>query len=165
MRTFLAEFFDCREDDLRIFNEVDPSVIDVSEIADQMLHGRQHTLNDFICLLCNEVAWKLQRELNERRDEIEQELLENIEDEQRIGREEGCTEEQIKEQETLDVKYFHRDLELLRSDELQPVQKRWFCVNGVASYVCIQHLSFYQRNMPDVVSELEHAIPFQIFEY
>lgn len=171
MRTFLAEFFDCREDDLRILQDLDGFVLDFASIAEEVQFSHFINLNSIIYAVFEQVIEKLQEAFEDRRDSIMENLQDVIDDETKMLTDDGATPEEIaayrNDYPNNPLAEAWYDLDLLQSDQIHPAgqtEHHFYC-NGLDSNIGLSFLNFYRRNMADVLEELEKAMGFSFVDY
>lgn len=170
MKSFLAEFFDCGENDLYILDEFDGDVLDFADVVDLMRETDMHTLNDVIYSVFNQVIVQLQTALDDKRDEILEDLETFIDEEKQMLMDGGCSTEEIigYTADTDDpLGQACADLLLLQTDALHPCEAsdHSFYCNMSDSSISLAHLDWYRRNMSDVIDELEGAMQFSFVDY
>lgn len=171
MRTFLAELFDCREDDLRILQELDGSVLDFASIAEEVRLFHFCNLNNIIYAVFEQVIEKLQEAFEGRQDAIMENLQDVIDEETKTLFDDGATYEEIvayrNDYPNNPLAEAWYDLDLLTSNQIHPggQTEHHFHCNGLDSHIGLSFLDFYRRNMADVLEELEKAMGFSFIDY
>ena len=171
MKSFLAEFFDCGEDDLRILQELDGSVLDFASIAEEVRLFHFCNLNNIIYVVFEQVIEKLQEAFEDRRDSIMENLKDVIEEETNVLIDDGATPEEIaayrNDYPNNPLAEAWYDLDLLTSNQIHPggQTEHHFYFNCLDSNIGLSFLDFYRRNMADVLEELEKAMSFSFIDY
>ena len=171
MKSFLAEFFDCGEDDLRILQELDGSVLDFASIAEEVQFSHFFNLNSIIYAVFEQVIEKLQEAFENRQDAIMESLQDVIDEETKMLTDDGATYEEIvayrNDYPNNPLAEAWYDLELLTSNQIHPggqTEHHFYC-NCLDSNIGLSFLNFYRRNMADVLEELEKAMGFSFIDY